>query len=357
MSTFSLPDLSQEQQDIFQNDFTKDFEYFKSGGKLSPSFCTSFIMLCKAPVLSILTDKEAQALLQLTDPPEMQEAVLTTVKGKGTRAIVTFYMLLNMNNEDFYGELPSSKENDRKFELISNLEERTISKLRKNMKEISQTFRFSDKSGAVKPSAAVATVKPRLSRQIDEIEETSQEETADSKDEVVKEKKKESQIIGAVKPSAAVATVKPVSRQKEETEKKSQEETADSKDEVLKEKKKEIQITERRKGREKEKRDDGKNNSCDDDVTRPKGNRKSWGIRKDDEFFHFIIICFAVGASLISSYNYADWTVSAGIGLMVFASLETIGIYFGLIQRIRTAVEAFLPLLSKSPFTGFRKNQ
>ncbi|KAI6077376.1 Transmembrane protein 40 isoform X1 [Aix galericulata] len=49
-----------------------------------------------------------------------------------------------------------------------------------------------------------------------------------------------------------------------------------------------------------------------------------------DEFFHFVILCFGIGALLICYYYYKDWTISLGIGLITFASLETTGIYFGL---------------------------
>ncbi|KAM6126484.1 transmembrane protein 40 [Phoenicopterus ruber ruber] len=71
------------------------------------------------------------------------------------------------------------------------------------------------------------------------------------------------------------------------------------------------------------------------------------GIRKDDEFFHFVILCFAIGALLICYYYYKDWTISLGIGLITFASLETTGIYFGLVYRIRSVLDSFVPLIGK----------
>ncbi|XP_044158241.1 uncharacterized protein LOC122944084 isoform X3 [Bufo gargarizans] len=83
------------------------------------------------------------------------------------------------------------------------------------------------------------------------------------------------------------------------------------------------------------------------DKNQGKSQRRSWGIKKDDEFFHFIIVCFALGAVLVCEYYYSDWTVSAGFGLLSFATLETIGIYFGLVYRIRTVVEQFLPLVGR----------
>ncbi|NXP70807.1 TMM40 protein, partial [Ramphastos sulfuratus] len=76
------------------------------------------------------------------------------------------------------------------------------------------------------------------------------------------------------------------------------------------------------------------------------------GIRKDDEFFHFVILCFAIGALLICYYYYKDWTISLGIGLVTFASLETTGIYFGLVYRIRSVFDSFVPLIDKFRPTG-----
>ncbi|XP_075288565.1 transmembrane protein 40 [Opisthocomus hoazin] len=79
------------------------------------------------------------------------------------------------------------------------------------------------------------------------------------------------------------------------------------------------------------------------------------GIRKDDEFFHFVILCFAIGALLICYYYYKDWTISLGIGLITFASLETTGIYFGLVYRIRSVLDSFVPLIDKFRPRGMRK--
>ncbi|NXI58270.1 TMM40 protein, partial [Chloroceryle aenea] len=76
------------------------------------------------------------------------------------------------------------------------------------------------------------------------------------------------------------------------------------------------------------------------------------GIRKDDEFFHFVILCFAIGALLICYYYYKDWTISLGIGLVTFASLETTGIYFGLVYRLRSVLDSFVPLIARFRPTG-----
>ncbi|GAB0194573.1 transmembrane protein 40 [Grus japonensis] len=50
-----------------------------------------------------------------------------------------------------------------------------------------------------------------------------------------------------------------------------------------------------------------------------------------------------------------DWTISVGIGLITFASLETTGIYFGLVYRIRSVLDSFVPLINKFKLTGMRK--
>uniref|UniRef100_A0A7M4FQF9 Transmembrane protein 40 n=1 Tax=Crocodylus porosus TaxID=8502 RepID=A0A7M4FQF9_CROPO len=82
--------------------------------------------------------------------------------------------------------------------------------------------------------------------------------------------------------------------------------------------------------------------------------RSRWwmSIRKDDEFFHFVILCFAIGALLVCYHHYKDWTISLGIGLITFASLETTGIYFGLVHRIRRVLEGFIPLIQRFRPTG-----
>ncbi|OPJ80884.1 transmembrane protein 40-like [Patagioenas fasciata monilis] len=54
------------------------------------------------------------------------------------------------------------------------------------------------------------------------------------------------------------------------------------------------------------------------------------GIRKDDEFFHFVILCFAIGALLICYYYYK-------------------------VYRIRSVLDSFVPLIDKFRPTGMRK--
>ncbi|XP_040594724.1 transmembrane protein 40 isoform X6 [Mesocricetus auratus] len=78
-------------------------------------------------------------------------------------------------------------------------------------------------------------------------------------------------------------------------------------------------------------------------------------IKKDDEFFHFVLLCFAIGALLVCYHYYSDWFMSLGVGLLTFASLETIGIYFGLVYRIHRVLQGFIPLLQKFRLPGFRR--
>uniref|UniRef100_A0AAA9RWK7 Transmembrane protein 40 n=2 Tax=Bos TaxID=9903 RepID=A0AAA9RWK7_BOVIN len=78
-------------------------------------------------------------------------------------------------------------------------------------------------------------------------------------------------------------------------------------------------------------------------------------IKKDDEFFHFILLCFAIGALLVCYHYYTDWFMSLGVGLLTFASLETVGIYFGLVYRIHSVLHGFIPFFQKFRLIGVRK--
>ncbi|NWV25186.1 TMM40 protein, partial [Origma solitaria] len=95
-------------------------------------------------------------------------------------------------------------------------------------------------------------------------------------------------------------------------------------------------------------REDSDADAYEKESTRPPQWTVRWmGIRKDDEFFHFVILCFAIGALLVCYYYHKDWTISFGIGLITFASLETTGIYFGLVYRIRSVLDSFVPLIDR----------
>ncbi|XP_073430286.1 transmembrane protein 40 isoform X2 [Dendrobates tinctorius] len=243
------------------------------------------------PTLSLYTEKEAQTIVQLSDPPGKQLAFLKSIDDKGSQAIAIFYLLLHMNEEKAYEELPSCKENDEKMVLISKMRDKLLHLLQN---KVSELLRIS---------------KPLLSP-------------------------------GHVKPAASVATVRPLVPTKKEEEDSSTNEKRSLEDKNINEEEG-ISVSEKEK------------------LDKPLGKHHGGGggvIKKDDEFFHFIIVCFALGAVLICEFYYSDWTVSAGVGLITFATLETIGIYFRLIHRIRTVVEQFLPLVGR--FTlGFKKKE
>ncbi|XP_069824911.1 transmembrane protein 40 [Dendropsophus ebraccatus] len=292
--TLSLPNHTKEEQDIFQKAFTRDLENLKTNADISPSFCYLYVSICKMSSFSLYTEKEAETIVQLSDPPKKQVALLESIDEKGPQAVAIFYLLLHMNDEKAYGELPSCKENDEKMALISEMRDHTLHLLHS---KVSDTLHAS---------------KPLLSH-------------------------------GSPRPAASVATVRPLIATKQEQEEDDSFHTneQDHMEEKNINEEEELSASER--------------------GTLQKGKlhgpqRRRWGIKKDDEFFHFIIVCFALGAVLVCEYYYADWTVSAGIGLIAFAMLETIGIYFGLVYRIRTVMEQFLPLVGR--FTlGFKKKE
>ncbi|XP_040215212.1 transmembrane protein 40 isoform X5 [Rana temporaria] len=137
---FLIPDLTQEEQDIFHNAFAKDLENLKTNAAISYSFSDIFVTICKMPSLSILKDKEAQNILELSDLHSKRKAVLTYADERGSRALVVFYLLLHIKDETAYKKLPSCQENDKKMALLSKLRDKYLTSLEKKVAEISQTF-------------------------------------------------------------------------------------------------------------------------------------------------------------------------------------------------------------------------
>nr|XP_006129794.1 transmembrane protein 40 [Pelodiscus sinensis] len=137
----------------------------------------------------------------------------------------------------------------------------------------------------------------------------------------------------AGKKKVSVATVKPISH------KQSQED----------------QDHENRDGSEIARRENAPAVACEKATYLQKCQRQWIRIRKNDLFFHFVILCFAIGAVLISFYNYKDWIVSLGLGFVIFASLEITGIYFGFVHRIHSVLEGFIPLIQRFRIPGIRK--
>ncbi|XP_010022331.1 PREDICTED: transmembrane protein 40, partial [Nestor notabilis] len=238
-----LPDLTEEQQDIFQRAFTADASYLKNHEKTNESFWESLVK-CLAtidpPVLS--TEEKNNLLNGCNVPPAGCAACLRAIEEEGVRAMAVLYLLLKTRNPSGYRQLPSSKGKDEKLKLLKRLERNLVHS------------------------------------QGDKKAENSSQESTD-----------------------------------EDTK-------------------------------------------AYDENTRLHQRTVRWmGIRKDDEFFHFVILCFAIGALLICYYYYKDWTISLGTGLVTFASLETTGIYFGLVYRIRSLLNSLVPLIDKFRPTGMRK--
>ncbi|XP_068107832.1 transmembrane protein 40 [Hyperolius riggenbachi] len=285
----SLPGLPQEEEDIFQNAFAKDLEVLKTNAAINSSFCDLFLYFSES--FSLYTEKEAHVILQLSDLSSKQAAILKSVDDKGPQALVMFYLLLHMHDENAYAELPSCKENDEKMPLISKLRDKFLLSLESKVAELSHKFKGFRSQGQVKPSVSVATVRPLVVHK-EEMDEAP--EDAHDQDRLKEEYGTEEEMFSAY--------------------------------------------------------DAGKI-----EKHRAKPQRGRWGIKKDDEFFHFVLVCFSLGAVLVAEHYYTDWTVAAGIGLISFAILETIGIYFGLVYRIRNVLRDFLPLFQKSPLAF--KNQ
>ncbi|XP_066452617.1 transmembrane protein 40 isoform X2 [Eleutherodactylus coqui] len=287
----SRPDHTQEEQDLFQKSFARDFENLKTNPAISPSFCELHVTICKMSSLSLYTEKEAQTIVKLSDPPDKQLALLKSIDDKGPQAIAIFYLLLHMTDEKAYGQLPSCKDNDEKMVLISKMRDKSVSLLQSKVSEMLKTVKPLFSQGSGRSATSVATVKPFKT-----IKKEEKDTTLDTNGKNSLERKNSTED-GNISSSETV-------------------------------KLEEQQRTYLRRG---------------------------WGIKKDDEFFHFIIVCFALGAILVCEYYYSDWTVSVGFGLISFATLETIGIYFGLVYRIQTVVEQLLPLVGRFTF-GFKKN-
>lgn len=278
---FSVPDLTQEEQDIFHNAFTKDLENLKTNAAISSSFIDIFVTICKMPSLSILKDKEAQNILELSDLHRKREDVLTCADEKGSRALVVFYLLLHINDETAYGKLPSSQENDKKMALISKLREKFLTSLEKKVAEISQTFTKLRSQGISKPIPPLAA-RPHISRNNEDTDISADAKENDRWKQTYRDNKDEDD---QPPPYDTVITT---------------------------------------------------------EAQHLKTNGGQWRISKNDVFFHFITLCFALGTVLVVEHNLSDWTVSAGIGLISFAFLEAIMFYFGFVNRVRSVARAIL---------------
>ncbi|XP_051483310.1 transmembrane protein 40 isoform X2 [Apus apus] len=268
-----FPDLTEEQQDVFQRVFTADANYLEHHEKMNQSFWESLVKCLATTDPPILNTEEKNNLLNSCSVlPGGCATCLKTIKKKGVRAVAVLYLLLKTTNLSGYRQLPSSKGKDEKLKLLKRLERNlTLSQVESNSEDSSH--------------------------------ESMDEDTQDSDGEDLGRQKTEGQLVG--------------------------------------------EITRRE--------DSIADASQKEDARLPQWPVRWMGIRKDDEFFHFVILCFAIGALLICFYYYKDWTISLGIGLITFASLETTGIYFGLVYRIRSVLDSFVPLIDKLRPRGMRK--
>ncbi|NWX15446.1 TMM40 protein, partial [Aegotheles bennettii] len=269
-----FPDLSEEQQDLFQRVFTADANYLENHEKMKQSFWESLVKCLATTDPPVLSTEEKNNLLNSCDVlPGGCATCLKAIEKKGVRAMAVLYLLLKTTNPSAYRQLPSSKGKDEKLKLLKRLERNLM---------ISQGEKKAENSA----------------------DESLDEDTEGKED-----------LFYCTQTHNLVET------------------------NLLK-----IHSSSEFHG----------NKSLFFFVAYEKENPhpQQWavrwmGIRKDDEFFHFVILCFAIGALLICFYYYKDWTISLGTGLITFASLETTGIYFGLVYRIRSVLDSFVPLIDK----------
>ncbi|NXS08026.1 TMM40 protein, partial [Neodrepanis coruscans] len=282
-----VPDLTEEQQDIFQKVFTADANYLENHEKMNHSFWESLVKCLATTDPPILSTEEEVNLLNSCDVlPVGCAACLEAIEKNGVRAMAVLYLLLKASNPSAYRQLPSSQGKDEKLKLLKRLERNLV-----------------------------------LSQEEKKAENSSYE----SMDEDTQGKEDFHQIgdyLLCLQMPRVVGNSLLVFLPSEITKLYCFSEITTREDSFADESKKE--------------------------STCPPQRRIWWmGIRKDDEFFHFVILCFAIGALLVCYYYYQDWTISLGIGLITFASLETTGIYFGLVYRIRSVLNSFLPLIDK----------
>ncbi|XP_054693656.1 transmembrane protein 40 [Grus americana] len=285
MENLNVPDLTEEQQDIFQRAFTADANYLENHEKMNQSFWESLVKCLATTDPPILNTEEKNNLLNSCSVlPGGCAACLKAIEKKEVRAMAVLYLLLKTTNPLGYRQLPSSKGKDEKLKLLKRLERNLM---------LSQGEEKAENSS----------------------HESTDEDTQNSDKEDLGRQKTEGQLFGGTP-----AEVVPYGHS---------------------------EIT---------RREDSVADAYENENTYLHQWTVRWmGIRKDDEFFHFVILCFAIGALLICYYYYKDWTISVGIGLITFASLETTGIYFGLVYRIRSVLDSFVPLINKFKLTGMRK--
>ncbi|NWS81794.1 TMM40 protein, partial [Toxostoma redivivum] len=273
-----IPDLTKEQQDIFQRVFAADAKYLENHEKMNQSFWESLVKCLATTDPPILNTEEKNNLLNSCDVlPGGCASCLNAIEKKGVRAMALLYLLLKTSNPSGYRQLPSSKGRDEKLKLLKRLE---------------RNFVHSEE---------------------DKKSENSSHESMDEDTQG-----KEDLFYFPWYITYSIFVFFP------------------------------LEVTKLYYFSEIARREDSDADAYEKESTHPPQWTIRWmGIRKDDEFFHFVILCFAIGALLVCYYYHKDWTISLGIGLITFASLETTGIYFGLVYRIRSVLDSFVPLIDR----------
>ncbi|XP_071406853.1 transmembrane protein 40 isoform X2 [Pithys albifrons albifrons] len=263
-----LPDLTEEQEDVFQRAFAADTSYLENHEEMNPSFWESLVKCLAATDPPILNTEEKNNLLNSCDVlPGGCADCLKAIEKKGVRAMAVLYLLLKTSNPSGYRQLPSSKGNDEKLKLLKRLERNLVLSPEEKNKAENSSHESMDEDTQGSLAEMVPYRDSEITRREDSIADAYENESA----------------------------------------------------------------------------------------PQPQWAVRWMGIRKDDEFFHFVILCFAIGALLVCYYYHQDWTISLGIGLITFASLETTGIYFGLVYRIRSVLDSFVPFIDKFRPRGMRK--
>ncbi|NXB67496.1 TMM40 protein, partial [Struthidea cinerea] len=289
-----VPDLTEEQQDILQRVFAADAKYLENHEKTNQSFWESLVKCLATTDPPILNTEEKNNLLNSCDVlPGGCAACLKAVEKKGVGAMALLYLLLKTSNPSGYRQLPSSKGKDEKLKLLKRLERNFVySEEEKKSENSSRESMDEDTQVGVWPLCH----SPQVLLQMGGCSLCSL-------------------VLSMVGSSVFVFFPS--------------------------------EITKRYCFSEIARREDSDADAYEETTRPPQWTVRWMGIRKDDEFFHFVILCFAIGALLVCYYYHKDWTISLGIGLITFASLETTGIYFGLVHRIRSVLDSFVPLIDR----------
>ncbi|PKU40054.1 transmembrane protein 40 [Limosa lapponica baueri] len=118
-----FPDLTEEQQDIFQRVFPADADYLENHEKTNRSFWESLVKCLATTDPPILKTEEKNNLLNSCSVlPGGCAACLKAIEKKGVRAMAVLYLLLKTTNPAGYRQLPSSKGKDEKLKVLKRLE-------------------------------------------------------------------------------------------------------------------------------------------------------------------------------------------------------------------------------------------